>query len=160
MTDQPDFLNAVCILKTKLKPLSLLTRLQQIEKQLGRLPSNQRFSPRPLDLDIILYATRSEVLTEERPGPEKGSEIGSLTIPHVRMQEREFVLRPLADLCPTLVHPHLNITVKEMLAKCVLQQRSNFLSSSPATLPLLRVLPLAKPRTNLKTHTVAPWPHL
>lgn len=154
VTDQPDFCNAVCLLRTKLEPPSLLLRLQHIEKQLGRLPSNQRFGPRPLDLDIAMIKEGKKSLIAmkvEIPGPEKGSEIGSLTIPHVRMQEREFVLRPLADLCPNLVHPKLKMTVDEMLEKYVSQQKWYLSSYSTATPPLSRVLPLAKPRTNLQS---------
>lgn len=85
---QPDFLNAVCRLDTGLTPESLLAELQRLEHRAGR-QRRERWGPRTLDLDIILYSGR------EQNEP-------SLTLPHPRAHERAFVLLPLADLDPDL----------------------------------------------------------
>jgi 2-amino-4-hydroxy-6-hydroxymethyldihydropteridine diphosphokinase len=99
--DQPDFLNLVVRLKTSLPPRSLLHVCMRIEKENGRTRDIQ-WGPRTLDLDILLYG--SEMIDE----PE-------LIIPHPRMCERAFVMVPLCDLVPTLVHPVCGKTVRELL---------------------------------------------
>ena len=86
LTEQPAFLNAVVELDTTLEPLPLLDALLAIEAESGRERSI-RFGPRTLDLDLIWYDGRR--LESDR-----------LTLPHPRAHEREFVLRPLADLAP------------------------------------------------------------
>ena len=83
--DQPDFINAVVRVGTTLDPLSMLNCLLQIEEQFGRMRDRPRNSPRRLDLDLLLYA--NEVLSSRE-----------LTIPHPRIQQRLFVLRPLMEL--------------------------------------------------------------
>ena len=83
MADQPKFLNAVCKVSTKLSPEDLLVELKRIEKVLGRVESF-RNGPRSADLDILFY-DGTEMKTE------------TLEIPHPRIQEREFVLRPLCE---------------------------------------------------------------
>ena len=85
----PDYLNAVAHLQTTLAPLDVLQRLQAIEQGAGR-ERPYRNAPRTLDLDVLLYG--SEVLSTP-----------TLTVPHPRMNERAFVLLPLADLAPGLV---------------------------------------------------------
>ncbi|MBY6263577.1 2-amino-4-hydroxy-6-hydroxymethyldihydropteridine diphosphokinase [Azospirillum sp. 412522] len=95
VTDQPAFLNMVVRGTTRLDPVSLLRFLKDIEATLGRDLGGLRFGPRPIDIDILLYADR--VVTE----PE-------LEIPHPRMAERAFVLCPLADVAADTVHPVLN----------------------------------------------------
>ncbi|HLF76147.1 MAG TPA: 2-amino-4-hydroxy-6-hydroxymethyldihydropteridine diphosphokinase [Dehalococcoidia bacterium] len=87
----PSYLNAACRVATALSPRELLRHLKAIEQQLGRQPG-PRWSPRPIDLDIALYDDL--VLAEP-----------DLTIPHPRLLERSFVLQPLLDLDPELVHP-------------------------------------------------------
>ncbi|HSQ72779.1 MAG TPA: 2-amino-4-hydroxy-6-hydroxymethyldihydropteridine diphosphokinase [Rubrivivax sp.] len=89
----PDFVNAVAELRTALAPRELLQALQAIEQTHGR-QRPYRNAPRTLDLDLLLYGER--IIDE--PG---------LTVPHPRLQGRAFVLRPLADLAPDLVHPRL-----------------------------------------------------
>ncbi len=99
--DQPAFLNAVLKGETRLKPGPLLRYLKETEVRLGRKPSFQN-GPRLIDLDVLFYNDR----IVELPG---------LSIPHPRLHERAFVLVPLADLAPDLVHPRLLHTVREML---------------------------------------------
>ena len=88
LTDQPDFQNAVARVSTKLAPDALLDELLGLEARFGRV-RGVRFGPRTLDLDLLWY--EGVVRSDER-----------LTLPHPRAHEREFVLRPLAELDPGL----------------------------------------------------------
>ena len=87
--DQPPFLNAVVAGSTELAPPALLALLKQIEHDCGRRPG-LRYGPRPLDLDILLYG-------------DLHLNTADLVIPHPRMHERDFVLRPLSEIAPQLV---------------------------------------------------------
>ncbi|EER48197.1 2-amino-4-hydroxy-6- hydroxymethyldihydropteridine pyrophosphokinase [Actinobacillus minor NM305] len=89
--DQPDYVNAVAKFKTDLAALDLLDRLQQIENQQGRVRL-RRWGERTLDLDLLLYG--NEQIQNER-----------LTVPHIEMKNREFVIVPLYDLSPELLLP-------------------------------------------------------
>ena len=100
--DQPAFLNIVIKGRTRLSPPDLLVYLKKIEADVGREKSI-RYGPRKIDLDIIFY----DDLILDTPG---------LQIPHSRMQERGFVLRPLADIAPDFTHPVLKQTIQELLA--------------------------------------------
>ena len=99
---QGPYLNTVVELETSLAPFDLLRVLQDIECRLGRIPSPQRWSPRPIDLDILLYDDR--VIQEP-----------NLSIPHPRMQERRFVLEPLSQLAPDVIHPVLHQSISALL---------------------------------------------
>lgn len=90
--DQPDYVNAVAALNTRLTPLALLHALQQIELAHGRQRKAERWGPRTLDLDILLFGM------QQVDHPE-------LTVPHYGMRVREFVLYPLAELAPDLILP-------------------------------------------------------
>ena len=90
--DQPDYINAVIAIDTALPPLALLDRTQAIEQEHGRVRKAERWGPRTLDLDIILYGDL--VHDCER-----------LTVPHYGMKVREFVLYPLAEIAPDLILP-------------------------------------------------------
>lgn len=90
--DQPDYINAVAALDTRLTPLALLHALQQIELAHGRQRKAERWGPRTLDLDILLFGM------QQIDHPE-------LTVPHYGMTLREFVLYPLAELAPDLILP-------------------------------------------------------
>lgn len=101
--EQDDFLNTVLELKTLLPPEVLLERLHDIENAAGR-ERNVRWGPRTLDLDIILY----DNLILDTP---------DLTIPHMEMHKRDFVLKPLMEIAPYLRHPATKNTVKELWEK-------------------------------------------
>lgn len=101
---QPDHLNAVAALRTGLAPEALLGRLHAIERAAGRDPDAPPWSPRPLDLDLLLYAD-----VEIGPGP--------LVVPHPRLAGRRFVLRPLADVAPDRAVPGAGATVAALLAR-------------------------------------------
>lgn len=100
--DQPVYLNAVLVGTTMLEPLALLWTLKDLEIELGRTPT-YRFGPRVIDIDIVLYG--DTVL-----------HVPELTIPHASMAERDFVLRPLADIAPDWRHAVTGLTVTEMVA--------------------------------------------
>jgi len=91
--DQCDYINAVLALETLLSPLALLDALQAIENSAGRIRKENRWGARILDLDIILFGNK--IINTER-----------LTVPHYGMQEREFVLLPLAEISPKLTLPN------------------------------------------------------
>lgn len=91
--EQPDYVNAVAAIDTTLAPLALLDVLQGIEQAQGRVRGELRWTARTLDLDLLLYG--DQIIEHER-----------LTVPHPRMTERNFVLRPLLDLAPDLRLPN------------------------------------------------------
>jgi 2-amino-4-hydroxy-6-hydroxymethyldihydropteridine diphosphokinase len=99
--DQGEFLNAAAVIETTLAPLILLDELGQIESRLGRQPA-ERWSPRTIDIDILLYA--NEV-----------AETAMLTLPHPRMSFRRFVLEPAAEIAPHMLHPTIGWPVERLL---------------------------------------------
>ena len=103
-TDQDWFVNAVVRVETGLDPWALLERLGRLEQEAGRVRGKQRFGPRIIDLDIILY---DDLVMETE----------KLTLPHPRMHKRCFVLQPLCDIDPTVIHPVLKLRVEELLAR-------------------------------------------
>lgn len=92
--NQPDYINAVSALQTTLTPLQVLDQLQAIELQHGRIRQGERWGPRTLDLDLLLYGEKT--INEHR-----------LIVPHSGLHERSFVLYPLQDIDPDLVIPGL-----------------------------------------------------
>jgi 2-amino-4-hydroxy-6-hydroxymethyldihydropteridine diphosphokinase len=108
-TDQAWFINAVIKVETTLAPFELLERMQAVQNALGRTPG-VRFGPRTLDLDIIFY--QELVLNDPR-----------LTIPHPRMHKRRFVLQPIYDIDPTVMHPILRLDVQTLLNLPVVQDQ-------------------------------------
>ncbi len=92
VVDQPDFVNAVVSFKVSLKPEVLLSQLQDIEQQLGRVRHQGRWGPRLIDIDLLLFG--KEVIA-----------IPDLKVPHPWMKKRAFVLLPLMELDPSLVFP-------------------------------------------------------
>ncbi len=101
---QPDFINAVARLETALTPHDLLDRLQQIELDQRRQRDGERWGPRTLDLDVLLYD--NEIITSPR-----------LTVPHYGLRERNFVLYPLQEIVPDLVLPD-GSTLTSLLEHC------------------------------------------
>ncbi|TBM08554.1 2-amino-4-hydroxy-6-hydroxymethyldihydropteridine diphosphokinase [Hafnia alvei] len=90
--DQPDYLNAVVALDTDLSAENLLDHTQKIELEHGRVRKDERWGPRTLDLDILLFG--DEIINTER-----------LTVPHYDMKNRQFMLYPLAEIAPELRFP-------------------------------------------------------
>jgi len=120
--DQPSFLNMVLAIDgTGWDPWRLLTVCQEIETSLGRRRSIPQ-GPRTIDLDLLFFG--QQVLAESRAGLD-------LTVPHPRLVERPFVLIPLCDLDPALLHPVLGKTVAQLLAAVSPQ-------TSPSVVPGVR----------------------
>ncbi len=100
--NQPDFTNAAVLLETSVAPEPLLYALLKIEAAMGRVRAGAPTKgPRIIDLDLLLYG----FCVLESP---------ALTLPHPAMAQRAFVLEPLAEIAPTLVHPVLNLTIAEL----------------------------------------------
>ena len=101
VTDQPQFLNAVCRVRTNLEPVALLRTLLATELAMGRVRL-RHWGERNIDLDLLLY----ENVVMQTP---------ELTLPHPDMQNRDFVLAPLCEIAPFVRHPFTGKTAKQML---------------------------------------------
>lgn len=100
-TDQPPFLNQVVMVQTYMEPENLLAHLKRLETALGREPNFQN-GPRVIDIDILFY---DDLVLNSPP----------LVIPHPRLHHRGFVLMPLNDIAPNLIHPVLGRPISELL---------------------------------------------
>ena len=99
--DQPEFINCLVVIETELSPQDLLNQLNLVETKLGR-KREEKWGPRPIDLDIIYYDDR--IISDE-----------NLEIPHPRAHNRRFVLEPLCEIAPEFVDPKFNVSVIELL---------------------------------------------
>ena len=111
------FFNGVLEIETELLPEPLMRRLLAIERTMGRkrgpvrrAAGRTKYQPRVIDLDLLFF--NQEVRTTP-----------ALTLPHPRLHERRFVLAPMAELAPTLIHPNLNVSISDLLASLKLPQR-------------------------------------
>ena len=100
-----NFLNMVIKVHTELKPGDLLKKIQGIEDKLGRVRNAKQYASRTIDIDILFYANR----VIEKP---------ELTIPHPLIQDRRFVLVPLCEIAPLMIHPVLSRTFEDLLQNC------------------------------------------
>ncbi len=110
VSDQPWFVNGVARVETTLEPAALLALLRRVEEEFGR-QRTVRNAARALDLDIIDYDGRVENTPE-------------LTLPHPRMQDRAFVLLPLAEIAPAWRHPTLGKTVESLVSALPPEQKA------------------------------------
>lgn len=99
---QPWFVNSVIMVHTQFSPVQLLRFLKKMERQFGRIDSDIRNGPRALDFDIVFY---NDWVIEST----------ALIIPHPRMQERGFVLKPLYEIAPDWIHPIFQKTARRLL---------------------------------------------
>lgn len=102
--DQPAFLNQALVIETELSPRRLIRRLLKLEKQMGRV-REEKYGPRLIDIDILLY-------------DQQVHQYPLLTLPHPALPQRRFALMPLAEIAPGLIHPVLNMSIRELLSEC------------------------------------------
>jgi len=105
MEDKTDFFNQVLLLETNLSVRQLMNIIIKIEALMGRVRIEEKYEPRTIDIDILFF--NDEIINTQE-----------LSIPHSLIQERRFVLEPLAEIAPAYIHPVFNKSSKELLAEC------------------------------------------
>jgi len=104
-TSENRFCNCCVCLQTNMEPLLLMDRLLEIEQEMGRNREGMGYSDRVIDIDMLLYG-------------DSRLDYPRLTIPHPSMGDRRFVLAPLAEIAPRLIHPVTGISISKMLQQC------------------------------------------
>jgi len=104
------FWNQVIELSVSISPQEILNLTQQIEQKLGRTRDTQQYDSRIIDIDILFYD--NQIIS-----------LDNLTVPHPRIQERKFVLVPLNEIAPNLIHPVLQKSIGQLLLECTDQLR-------------------------------------
>lgn len=125
----PDFANAAMVLRSSLQPAEMLARLHAVEAKFGRdRAGSGRWQARPLDLDLIAAgdAVLPDAATQDQwralpPERQAVAAPDQLILPHPRLQDRDFVLRPLAEVAPGWRHPRTGRSVAEMLAELAVE---------------------------------------
>lgn len=102
---QPDFLNMAILVETEDPPFNLLQNLQNIENELGRVNKQKKNRARKIDIDILFYNGR--IIKSE-----------NLKIPHPKLKERQFVLKPLMEIAPDFLYPGSGLSIKELYNQC------------------------------------------
>ncbi|KAF8902583.1 Dihydropteroate synthase-like protein [Gymnopilus junonius] len=148
VTDQPSFINCACVVETNLSSRTLLRVLKEIESIVGRIPTI-RHGPRAVDLDIIFY-DEHVVDTRSDTSSNLDDVEGELIVPHPRMQEREFVLRPLNDMIPEYVHPVSKKTIATLLKEV----------HNPTTPSMKKVIPFPRLPLSPLLLSAAPYPSI
>ena len=105
-TNQPDFFNMVLIMETKDDVETCLKKVLAIEQKLGRIRTEEKWVERTIDIDILFY---NQLVLET----------DDLKVPHPYLHERKFVLIPLNEVAPKFIHPIFNITIQNLLEKCI-----------------------------------------
>lgn len=105
MTDKTNFYNQVVLLSTALPATELIDTVILIETMLGRRRTGKKYQPRIIDIDILFF--NDEIIHTE-----------VLTVPHPLIQERKFVLQPLAEIAPDFIHPELKKSIARLLDEC------------------------------------------
>jgi 2-amino-4-hydroxy-6-hydroxymethyldihydropteridine diphosphokinase len=103
-TSQPDFLNQVIKIATNLQAAETLETILSIEKKMGRIRTVKN-APRIIDIDILFF--NNEIINQS-----------DLIVPHPEIQNRRFVLTPLYEIAPQMIHPVLNKTIEQLLSQC------------------------------------------
>jgi dihydroneopterin aldolase/2-amino-4-hydroxy-6-hydroxymethyldihydropteridine diphosphokinase len=120
---EDEFLNMVLKVETKLKPSGLLGRILMIESLLGRIRITKQYSSRVIDIDILFY------------GNKKINDV-ELIIPHPRLHERKFILVPLCEIAPDLIHPVMNKSIAALLKSCKDESKVKKFHSNPLSAKL------------------------
>ncbi len=119
---QPRYLNAVAHVGSLLSPRATMRRLLEIEEKLGRV-RRERWGPREIDLDLLFYGSAVAA--------NAGGILGGLALPHPRLHQRAFVLGPLEEIAPELLHPLLKKTVRELWEGLAAEGRAGAIALGP-----------------------------